>query len=241
MRAKNTKFKTAIASISASTFKQIFKQTLLVLTLIQLVTQGCASSNVSVVRQKPDIKISYFDPKNFEGKSPVPNLKQGEEALTEWEFGCQTNFDFDIVDESRMSTGKTFVRLKIKNVKMILSAPILVWLPKNPAPSVVAHEKGHQDICVKVYSESEPFAHKAAQSVVGRFFEAEADSREEACKKALQQAQSAVCTIYHQDVSDYAGCISEIYDSLDESEKGDAKDLVQRAFGNYKRVSNQKN
>lgn len=241
MRAKNTKFKTAIASISASTFKQTFKQTLLVLTLIQLVAQGCASSNVSVERQKPDIKINYFDPKNFEGKSPVPNLKQGEEALTEWEFGCQTNFDFDIVEESRMSTGKTFVRLKIKSVKMILSAPILVWLPKNPAPSIVAHEKGHQDICVRVYSESESSAHKAAQTVVGKIFEAEGDSRDDACKKALQQAQFAICTIYHQDVSDYAGCISEIYDSLDETEKGEAEELVQRAFGNYKRVSNQKN
>lgn len=140
-----------------------------------------------------------------------------------------------------MSTGKTFVRLKIKNVKMILSAPILVWLPKSPAPNVVAHEKGHQDICVKVYSESEPVAHKAAQSVVGRSFEAEGDSREEACKKSLLQAQSVVCSIYHQDVSDYASSISEIYDALDESEKGEAQELVRRAFNNYKRVSDTKN
>lgn len=248
MKAKNIKCKMVIASIFVSTFKQTaFKQIaskqialVIILALIQTFTYGCSSSDVSVERKKPDIKIRYFDPKNFEGKSPVPNLQPGESALTEWEFGCQTNFDFDIVEESRMSTGKTFVRLKVKKVKIILNAPILVWLPKNPAPDVVAHEKGHQDICTRVYSESDETARKAAQSVVGRSFESEGDTREEACKKALIQAQEVVCAIYHQDVSDYAGCISEIYDSLDEAEKGEAHELVSKAFSNYKRVSDQK-
>jgi hypothetical protein len=232
-----------IASISVSTSKQVALKLfalVIILSLIQVFTYGCSSSDVSVDRKKPDIKIRYFDPQNFEGKSPAPDLKPGESALTEWEFGCQTNFEFDITEESRMSTGKNFVRLKIKSVKMILNAPILVWLPKNAAPDVVAHEKGHQDICTRVYSESDEIARKAAQSVVGKLFEAEADTREEACKKALIQAQEAVCAIYHQDVSDYAGCISEIYDSLDETEKGEAQELVRKAFSNYKRVSDKK-
>ncbi len=238
MKAKNTKCKMVIASISVSTSKRF--ALVLILALIQTFTYGCSSSDVSVERKKPEIKIRYFDPKNFEGNSSVPNLKEGESALTEWEFGCQTNFEFDITEESRMSTGKNFVRLKIKNVKMILNAPILVWLPKNPAPDVVAHEKGHQDICTRVYSESDEIARKAAQSVVGRSFESEADTREDACKKALIQAQEVVCAIYHQEVSDYASCISEIYDGLDESEKGEAQALVRKAFSNYKRVSNKK-
>lgn len=242
MKAKNTKCKTVIASTLDSTSKRPAIKTSLIasLFLFPFFFYGCSSSNVNIERQKPQIHTTYFDPKNFEGNASHPPLEPNEQALTEWEFGCQTNFDFDILEESRMSTGKHFVRLNIKNVKMILSAPIRIWLPKNPAPDVVAHEKGHQDICTRIYSESDEIARKAAQSVVGKTFEAEAQTREEACKKALIQAQEAVCAIYHQDVSDYAGCISEIYDSLDETEKGEAQELVRKAFNNYKRVSDKK-
>ncbi|MDX2106547.1 MAG: hypothetical protein SFY67_09100 [Candidatus Melainabacteria bacterium] len=236
MKVKSIKFKTAIASIFAS----IFNSTLIPILASQFLLVACSASDVSVERKKPDIQTVFFDPENFEGTANHPELEPNEQALTEWEFGCQTNFDFDIMEESRMSTGKYFVRLKIKNVKMILSAPIKIWLPKNAAPDVVAHEKGHQDICVRAYAESDEVARRAARSVVEKSFEAEGDSREEACKKALFQAQGAVCAIYHQDVSDYASCISEIYDSIDSTEKGDSKDFVERAFRNYKRVSNTK-
>jgi len=228
-----------IASIfdSISKFSKFNLRFALSLLLIQIFAHACSFTDVSVERKKPDIQTTYFDPKNFEGKASHPELEPNEQALTEWEFGCQTNFDFDILEESRMSTGKHFVRLKITNVKMILTAPIRIWLPINPAPDVVAHEKGHQDICVRAYSESDEIARKAARSVVNKSFEAEASTRDEACKKALAQAQEAVCAIYHQDVSEYASSISEIYDSIDETEKGNAKDFVQRAFKNYKRVS----
>lgn len=233
MKAKNTKCKMVIASISALISR---KKSPCSLVLAMFLFASCSSDPVEVSQSPMKSKVSYLG-KDFEGNGPEIALEKDQQAVTEWDFGCQNNFEFDIKEEHKKSNGNYFVSLCIKKVHISLSAPVIIWLPENAAPEVVAHERGHEKICRLVYESSKKTAHKAAESVIGKIFEGEGKDRDEACSAALAQGQDYVCQIYHGEASQDVNAISEIYDALDQNQKERSEDLVNQAFIRYKRIS----
>lgn len=234
MRAKNIKCRMEIASISALIYKQIRSSSSVVLALSLLAS--CSFDPVEVNQTPLKSKVSYLG-KNFEGNGPELALEKDQQAVTEWDFGCQNNFEFDVKEEYKKSNGDVFVSLCIKKAVISLVAPVTVWLPENATPEVVAHERGHEKICRMVYENSKKTARKAAESVIGKIFEGEGKNREQACSAALAQAQNYVCRIYHSEAAQDVDAISEIYDALDQNQKGRSEDLVNQSFIRYKRIS----
>ncbi len=240
MREKNTKCKMVTVSISASIFRKEIA-VLLLLANSLLLFSGCGQNTVEVKQLPMQGSVKYLD-KDFEGKNAELLLEPNQEAVTEWDFGCQNDFEFDIEEASKLASGQTVVRLRIKRVVITLSAPVTLWLPKDASPEVVAHERGHETICRLIYKDSKRTAQRAAEAVIGKTFEAEGKDQKEALNKALLNAQEYVCQIYHGEASQDVGLVSEIYDDLDQNksqdknEKASSDELVKQAFAKFKRV-----
>ncbi|MBX9667567.1 MAG: hypothetical protein K2X93_08120 [Candidatus Obscuribacterales bacterium] len=200
---------------------------LLCVALTSCTLAGCGSP-VSVKKTPLAVKTVLFDPDN-PGNTP---LTPDEEAVTIWSFGCKTDFDFDIVDNTMLSKDDVMVTLKISSSKITLTAPITVFLPKGASEELKRHEDGHVQICRRIYQDAEKEAGIAAAIVVGKEYQASGKTVEEACRIAVERASADVCLRYHG-ISHSVSRISDVYDSIYRTEHGDMQAMIDKAFSKY--------
>ncbi len=199
-------------------------------TLVAFGLTGCASL-VTVDKTPLTVKKVFFDPKK---PGDIP-LMPDEEAVTVWSFGCKTDFEFDIVDNTSLGKNDLMVTLRITRSKISLSAPVTVFLPQGASPELVSHEDGHVEICKRIYAKVDKEAEDAASVVVGKEFQASGATVEDACREAVQRASAEVCLRYHG-ISHSVNRVSEIYDQLDRTGKGEMPALVDKAFSKFSTV-----
>ena len=171
---------------------------------------GCSSgAPVDVVHQPLSVRVRLI-----ENSVVPPPLSKGEVALTTWEFGCRPAFEFDTVDDTFL--GRDYMAtVSISKVRVLLSAPVVVWISKSAPVSVREHEKAHVLILRHVYEEADAAARKAAEQVLGRRFQGSGATIEAACADAVSHASAELCDVYHGRVSASAEQISETFDLID--------------------------
>ncbi|MBZ0187801.1 MAG: hypothetical protein K8F91_16260, partial [Candidatus Obscuribacterales bacterium] len=109
------------------------------ITISSLMT-GCQASRPVTVEKAP-LVISTRYIEEVSDKSTIP-LSEDEEAITKWKFGCKTDIRFDIISKEIIDP-EYLVSIKITGVKIILDAPVTIWISKETDPETLAHEKAH--------------------------------------------------------------------------------------------------
>lgn len=189
---------------------------------------GCTPLGVNIDRKPATVERKFLD------KAQVEQLikEEGREAHTDWVFACESDLGFHI-ESKDVSPGYAKVDLKITQVNLKLSLPIVVWIEKDARPYVVSHEDGHVEICKRIYDNAEKAARLSADGVLGRTFMGQGDTLDQACKQALNLAVAELHESYHKQTLESANRISEAYDHLCDSipdEKQVAAELVQKCF-----------
>jgi len=194
------------------------------LAVVILAFSGCASNQVTLTKQPITIEKVFID--DVKDKSEIP-VTEDEEAATTWNFGCKTDFDFDIVDKTPLQNHDFMVSLKITKVHLTLSAPIEIWISKTASPTVLHHEQAHVKICERVYKDIDESALSAGRVVIGREYQASAGTTEDACRLAIERAGEDVYQRYHSAATDTIRRVSTIFDQLEVPTKGAKKETIQ--------------
>jgi len=178
---------------------------------------------ISVEQEPPVVTTKNLtDPEVLNAKAPASDH---EIAHTDWIFSINPYLDYSIEKEQKDKDGYR-IWLKVTGIKLKLKLPITTYIsPQTPA-YVVDHERGHQQICRRIYSHCREYALKGAQEVIGKQFEGFGADRKLAIGNALQFAGQDLTSPYRGNASARADAVSSIYDQL--CEKEDRKNLVDK-------------
>ncbi|HEY9683131.1 MAG TPA: hypothetical protein V6C86_16250 [Oculatellaceae cyanobacterium] len=176
---------------------------------------GCTNSSVTVDKAPPTVQTVH---KNVRSSSIPDSVDRAHSdldltAYTTWFFGCKPIFDYQIVSE-REAFGQTTTTLVIQGVNLQLSLPITIDIAKDALPSVVEHENGHVQICLKMYEHADATAREAARKLIGRPFTGTGATAGEARQKALDAAGAQLGADYRQGTVDEVNEASAYYDQL---------------------------
>ncbi len=196
---------------------------------------SCGGDPVTV--SKEPMKVDYRFIEDEPNKKRIPVTKD-EEAATLWQFGCKTDFDFDVVERTQLGNNDWLVTIKIRRVHLTLTAPVVIWISKTAAPEVVQHEEAHVEICRRIYDKVNSEALKAGNAVVTKEYQASAPTVEKACKLCIERAAEDVYTRYHSAATYAINRVSSIFDDLERDKKQHEKPLIDEAFSKYRRTEN---
>lgn len=186
---------------------------------------------VTLTKEPITVEKRFLENANIED---IP-LEENEEAATVWQFGCRTDFEFDIVDKTELGKDDKLVSIKIKNVHVTLSAPIVIWISKTAQPSTMKHEMGHVEICKRIYDNVDADAIDAGKSVIGRIYQASGATIEGAVRSAIEKAAEDAYQRYHSKTTAAVDRISTIYDELEKDKPASKETMVDEAFAKYHR------
>ena len=125
--------------------------------------------------------------------------------------------------------------VKVKKVKIELDAPVVIWISKNADKELIEHENAHVEICRRFYKKAKKYAERAGAKVIGGSFQGAGKSSEESIKNALSIANRDVCNYFHLVLTEKVDRVSEIFDSLDHDSKVPSKQLIEKAFKQFKK------
>ena len=119
---------------------------------------------------------------------------------------------------------------------MTIGLSIDTRLIQNADDKIKEHERGHAQICQRIYACAEPAAYDAAKASLGHLFAGEGRTEAEAVQNALNRAAKFVCSAYRTKTSAVADAVSAIYDHLTQHSRSRLKATigVDKAFENYK-------
>lgn len=151
-------------------------------------------------------------------------------GMTKWFYHCRPQLEFDLLSVKAASK-ETQVTLIVRCVSMELSLDVQSACGQKEHTR--AHEKGHVEICRRVYEErAEPAARKACQMVIGKQFTGRAANRQAAVNAAKKQAGRQICQQYRAATADVVEAVSRAYDDVTEHarNKVSAEDGIKEAF-----------
>lgn len=196
-----------------------------------------AQEAVVIEKHKEQLATKYLE--DAPDKSQIP-IKPTEQAVTVWDFPCGADIAFDITEKDQFDKD-CMVTVKVKSVKMILDAPITIWISKTAPEHIVKHENAHVRICQRVYKNADAVARQAAKNVIGKSYQASGPNIEAACKEAILNARREACETYHLNTVEQINRVSEVFDGLESHYKDKSPEsLVDVAFSQYIDISENK-
>jgi hypothetical protein len=170
-----------------------------------LLLAACSEAEPVVVEKSPAQII--------ERQIPTPTKGDPERiknfGKTKWTFHCLTKFDY--VQDGRNTA--THATLRITRAHMRLTLPVEIITYTHPDKSVLEHENGHVRICKSLYESAEKIGQTACAAVIGKTYEADAESYQSAVQNALNKASDEVCNVYTAQTADIVQRVSDRYDS----------------------------
>jgi hypothetical protein len=128
-------------------------------------TPATQPSDIVIERTPPDVQTRTFDPKN--PPPEMPPLREGEAAVTQSSFTCQTLIAATIIDQHRTSQGCT-ATVRVTSVKTTITLGITIWLPVKGSKKLTAHEDGHRLIDETFYDGAEAVARRLSMEMLGQ-------------------------------------------------------------------------
>ncbi|MGD9684258.1 MAG: hypothetical protein AB7W16_24090 [Candidatus Obscuribacterales bacterium] len=177
-------------------------------------------------------KPAQVEKKVFDINHP-PAEAVGRESTTVYKFLCDSDMDYDLVEENQGSNGVWLVRLKVKRARATLSLPVTVWLSQRIPNRRADFEDGHAKICTRVYVDAHEPAYAACRRVIGREFSGQNKDLESARKQALDQARREVSSQYIDAVDTKVKDVFVIYDFYAPNWRESADVLVDKALQEY--------
>jgi len=184
--------------------------------LLALSLSACGEKKnpVRIVVEPPSVQVVKVKATTTAAKKQVTDH---EIARTDWMYSIQPELDIAIKDERKQQDGY-HVWITLTGVKLKLALPIKTYVSEKAPNDVLNHEKGHVEICKRIYENSREYATKAANSAIGKTFEGFGTDRKLALSNALQIAAQEVTSPYRKDTSALADQVSSNYDLLCEKE-----------------------
>ncbi len=168
-------------------------------------------SDVVIERTPPDVQTRTFDPRN--PPAEMPPLRDGEAAVTESHFSCQTAIAATIINQQRTSQGCT-ATVRVTSVKTTITLGITIWLPVKGNKKLTAHEDGHRIIDESFYEGAEAVARRLSAEMVGQRRVGKGLDGDTAAQSAIKQACDQVCGDYMVAVQRPASRVQELYDEI---------------------------
>lgn len=184
-------------------------------------------SDVEVNKNPPQVERKVFDVNH-----PPPEAA-GKESTTVYKFLCDSEMDYDVVEENQGSNGVWLIRLKVKRARATLSLPVTVWLSQRIPNRRADFEDGHAKICTRVYVAAHEPAYAACRRVLGREFYGQSRDRENARKQALDQARRELSSQYIDAMDTKVKDVFVIYDFYAPNWRESADILVDKALQEY--------
>ncbi len=185
---------------------------LLAILLSIAVLSGCTSEPVTITKKPLTIKKIFLE--DVSDKRKIP-LNPSEDAATIWTFGCKTDLNFDIVENTELGKNDFLVTIRITKVHLTLTAPIEVWISKKASRSTMTHEMAHVSICKRFYQAVDSEAVLAARSVIGKDYQASGKSVEDAVRLSIERASRDIHERYNSAATDVIGHVSTCFDELE--------------------------
>ncbi len=193
---------------------------LLALTVISVLTMASCtvSSSQTESSSKPPVdrksavtivkKPAYIE----RGKFIDYNNLQSSRGITDWNFHCYPNVDYDL--ESTKTTEKTTVTILIKKITLTISLPITVRLGKLAGKKALDHENGHIQIVKQIYEKAEDIARESCEPAIGVRFEGTGANKEDAVADAIDKACQQVCRLYREKTVNVGNALSKNFDDI---------------------------
>ena len=182
----------------------------------------------AIDKQAPQISTEFFE----SSASSPPQVGPDASARTHWQYNCQTEADYEIISKNRTSSGWN-VELKITAIKLKLTMPIVIYLPRDALDGLKSHESGHVEICRRIYERAQSIAGLEARRVM-RTYQGNGRNVEEACEDAVRVANIELVEAYGERTLEVVNNISVIYDFLETSSTVQPGHSVDEAFRRYK-------
>lgn len=199
----------------------------LLIAVIAIAPSYFKSSPIEITKTESTVEKKVFDKK-------LPPTDVGkEESTTVYEFVCDSDVDYDVVDENKVSRNKSQVRIKVTRARANLKLPITVWLSQTIPNRRADFEDGHVKICQRIFVDAHEAANAACHRVIGRTFFGEGNDLEVAKKNAVEIAKQEIREQYVQSVGTKAKDVLLIYDFYAPTWRQSADILVDRALQEY--------
>ncbi len=199
----------------------------LVIALVAVAPSYFKSSPIEVTKSASTVEKKVFD-KKF---PPKEALK--EESTTVYEYKCDGDVDYEVVDENKVSRNKSQVQIKITRARATLKLPITVWLSQTIPNRRADFEDGHVKVLQRIFVDAHEAANAACRRVIGRTFFGEGDDLEVAKKNAVEIAKQEIKSEYLQAVDTKAKDVLVIYDFYAPTWRQSADILVDKALQEY--------
>ena len=174
-------------------------------------TPATQPSDVVIERTPPDVQTRTFDPKN--PPPDMPPLRDGEAAVTQSSFTCQTLIAATIIDQHRTSQGCT-ATVRVTSVKTTITLGITIWLPVKGSKKLTAHEDGHRLIDETFYEGAEAVARRLSTEMLGQRRVGKGADCDAAAQAAIKEAGDQLCGDYMVAVQRPASRVQELYDEI---------------------------
>ena len=182
---------------------------------------------VEVSKAAPQIEKRIFNI-----KSPPADVGR-DESTTLYKFGCDSDLDYKIEEETKGSNGVYHIRLKVTRAKANLTLPITIWLSQIVPDKRSQIEDGHAKICERVYVDAHIPAKEACTRALERTYYGQSTDRQRAIDEALNQAREEIKQQYIDAVESRVKDVYVIYDFYAPNWQEPTEVLVDKALQEY--------
>lgn len=189
-----------------------------------------SSGLVAITQDKGNFRWTESKHTMFAGKDGHRYL-----GKTQWFFHCRPRFQ-SVVLSQRLQGDRTQSTVRITSARMHLSLTVKTDCP--PEAKVRDHERGHVEICRRIYAQgAEAAARSSCQSAIGKVFSAEGATPALSVEAAHKAAAIFVCAQYTAETAGRADDVNRAYDQITQSGRNSlsAKAAVNAAFTRVKR------
>ena len=172
---------------------------------------ACSSDPVQVSKAPAVVKTEYFDKGARPPEASPP--EHNECANTHWHYGFIPEVSFDLIKREKVADGES-VCVKIKKINLKLNLEITMWLPEKASEDVLAHEKGHTEICFDAYKDAESHAREVAKPFIGKEISAQGSDYETTVKRALTDVNQEMARKYREETVDKANITGGLFDKI---------------------------
>jgi hypothetical protein len=180
--------------------------------ILVLIAAAPASRPGVVIDQKPTVvSTRTFDP--HDPPKAMPKLTKNEAAVTECEFGIQTQAGGQVVTH-RDVEHQCEAQVQIDSVRMNPSLKITIWLPDHAAKKLADHEEGHHRIAELFYAHANSVAQSAADGLFAHTVQGRGFTCQAAADSAIKAGIAKVNDQYMKKLSQQAGAVQIRFDKI---------------------------
>lgn len=195
-----------------------------------LALSACTRGGVSVEKTQLTEDTKFFE---VEKPSVTVTEDKNFKAYTTWFFSCVPEVKTSVV-KSEDTPGASTVTLRVDSIDFQIGCPVKIWISKEAKPEVREHEKGHVEICKRLYDRSEAVVREIGEALVGQTYYGMGADLAEAERTTRARILGDLSVRFRERTPAQCEEVSSRFDRLTEKHMGDKEwtvdKLVKQSF-----------